>query len=301
MHHRIQPDGPNRWNARVPVYVTSMSATASPNLEARRRFQTTIPAIDMQDPASMVRLHGNTSPIGAYLFSMIFFPSNLFTNIILDFILVLQRFYHQQSQLREREEREREQQYRYHQQMMQAHVHPQYRAIDVTNYASLPPTSSSPSASDKSENGSHFLRHIPKITQKWNPFKSGTTKQHTEPTNDIYFHSNIPIAKSKNLRSNTLPSQTTSPPYYDNYATPMNSHHQQMPIAPPMNIYSNCNEYGGPAMTYDELPQKQYKNVCGDENGTTRDDHGKFIDGEQRILYFRSLLHCFHCFQWFIF
>lgn len=58
-HQRLQNDG--RANSNIPIYGTSMSATASPNLDARRRFQTSIP--DSHEP-NMARLHGNTSPIG---------------------------------------------------------------------------------------------------------------------------------------------------------------------------------------------------------------------------------------------
>lgn len=65
--HRVaayDPSAINRWHAH-PGYGTSMSATASPNLDARKRFQTAIPAFD-SDESSVVRLHGNTSPIGLF-------------------------------------------------------------------------------------------------------------------------------------------------------------------------------------------------------------------------------------------
>lgn len=50
-----------RW--RTPQYGRSISATASPNLEAHRRYQTAIPVLDTDKP-QIVRLKGNTSPIG---------------------------------------------------------------------------------------------------------------------------------------------------------------------------------------------------------------------------------------------
>lgn len=56
------PSANNRWHIH-PGYGTSVSATASPNLDARKRFQTAVPAFESDD-SSVVRLHGNTSPIG---------------------------------------------------------------------------------------------------------------------------------------------------------------------------------------------------------------------------------------------
>lgn len=50
-----------RW--RAPQYTRSISATASPNLDAHRRYQTAIPVLDTEK-TQMVRLKGNTSPIG---------------------------------------------------------------------------------------------------------------------------------------------------------------------------------------------------------------------------------------------
>lgn len=64
-HQRIQNDG--RINSNLHCYRTSISATASPNLDARRRFHTSIP--DSHEP-NMARLHGNTSPIGKLFLSL---------------------------------------------------------------------------------------------------------------------------------------------------------------------------------------------------------------------------------------
>lgn len=65
--HRVAayvPSQNNRWHIHSG-YGTSISATASPNLDARKRFQTATPAFD-SDESSVVRLHGNTSPIGLF-------------------------------------------------------------------------------------------------------------------------------------------------------------------------------------------------------------------------------------------
>lgn len=61
--HDLNPN--HRWHIH-PGYGTSVSATASPNLDARKRFQTGIPAFESED-SSVVRLHGNTSPIGLFI------------------------------------------------------------------------------------------------------------------------------------------------------------------------------------------------------------------------------------------
>lgn len=58
---RLNESNIPRW--RTPQYGRSISATASPNLEAHRRYQTAIPVLDT-DKSQVVRLKGNTSPIG---------------------------------------------------------------------------------------------------------------------------------------------------------------------------------------------------------------------------------------------
>lgn len=58
---RLNDQNVARW--RTPQYGRSLSATASPNLDAHRRYQTAIPVLDT-DKTQMVRLKGNTSPIG---------------------------------------------------------------------------------------------------------------------------------------------------------------------------------------------------------------------------------------------
>lgn len=58
---RLSDQNAPRW--RPPQYGRSISATASPNLDAHRRYQTAIPVLDSDRP-QMVRLKGNTSPIG---------------------------------------------------------------------------------------------------------------------------------------------------------------------------------------------------------------------------------------------
>lgn len=60
-----------RWR---PQYGRSISATASPNLDAHRRYQTAIPVLETDRP-QIVRLKGNTSPIGKSLIFEMYFPS----------------------------------------------------------------------------------------------------------------------------------------------------------------------------------------------------------------------------------
>lgn len=57
-----------RWR---PQYGRSISATASPNLDAHRRYQTAIPVLETDRP-QIVRLKGNTSPIGRTSFRFFF-------------------------------------------------------------------------------------------------------------------------------------------------------------------------------------------------------------------------------------
>lgn len=61
--HQQRLNDPNVARWRTPQYNRSLSATASPNLDAHRRYQTAIPIVDA-DKTEMVRLKGNTSPIG---------------------------------------------------------------------------------------------------------------------------------------------------------------------------------------------------------------------------------------------
>lgn len=132
-------------------------------------------------------------------------------------LAVLQRFYHQQSQLRERE--------------TSRHASPQHQPNDFVKYSTAQATSA-----DKMESNTHFLRHIPKLTQKLNPFKSTSNSNNQHHSNSsssaygsvtandsanyhpeaIYTNSNIPILK-KNQRSSTLP--PASSPLYANNAS----------------------------------------------------------------------------------
>lgn len=61
--HQQRLNDPNVVRWRPPQYNRSISATASPNLDAHRRYQTAIPVLDTEK-TQMVRLKGNTSPIG---------------------------------------------------------------------------------------------------------------------------------------------------------------------------------------------------------------------------------------------
>lgn len=65
---RLNDQNTPRWR---PQYGRSISATASPNLDAHRRYQTAIPVLE-SDRNQMVRLKGNTSPIGMYFLRNVF-------------------------------------------------------------------------------------------------------------------------------------------------------------------------------------------------------------------------------------
>lgn len=132
---------------------------------------------------------------------------------------------------------------------------------------------------EKPEHG--LLKHIPKIPQKWNPFRSGNKNSSYDapnyPPEAIYGNSNIPIPKHHS-RSNTLPSQIP-PSYYGHHPDErlMNPHRQQIPVSPPMSIYGNCTDYGRP-MRYEGLPVKGnhngYRASNEPANSSTRDEHG---------------------------
>lgn len=173
---------------------------------------------------------------------------------------VLQRFYHQQSQLRERE--------------TSRHASPQHQPNDFVKYSAASATSA-----DKMESNNHFLRHIPKLTQKLNPFKNLSNS--SNPNNNssgygsvtaneslnchkelIYSNSNIPIMK-KNQRSTTLP--PSSAPYYANNACEYPSDMSDQGVHRPcMNVYGQTINY-----------KNGYEMGSGSID-SSRDDHGKY-------------------------
>lgn len=70
-HHRnVYIEQNSKWKFHHK-YNSSVSATTSPNLDSRKRFQRSIPALDSND-TQFVRLQGNTSPIGIFFVILIY-------------------------------------------------------------------------------------------------------------------------------------------------------------------------------------------------------------------------------------
>lgn len=199
-------------------------------------------------------------------------------NLCFRSLAVLQRFYHQQSQLRERE--------------TSRHASPQHQPNDFVKYSPAHAATAGNTSADKMESNNHFLRHIPKLTQKLNPFKNthnSNSSNHTNPqhqhsnssssaygsvtandttnyhTETIYTNSSIPVLK-KNQRSNTLP--PSSSPIYANNACEYPNDITEQGIQRPMMYGRTVN----------------YKNgyETGPGNIDTRDDHGEY---ESRFRY----------------
>ncbi|XP_031633797.1 dual specificity mitogen-activated protein kinase kinase hemipterous-like isoform X2 [Contarinia nasturtii] len=211
---RLNDANSPRWR---PQYGRSISATASPNLDAHRRYQTAIPVLDT-DRNQMVRLKGNTSPI------------------------VLQRFYHQQNQLREKEANG--QVYN----VPPSHIPkpvPQYKSDYEKRINEL-----NEKEHHQHQSSNPFLRQIPKLTHKLNPFKPQSPKLNArdEP---LYANSHIPIYQ-KNYD------------HYDGGVPPKESVHRRIPINPPADIYYEKTAY--PAVAYEDHYPNEYKNVY---NATT--------------------------------
>lgn len=274
---RLNESNIPRWHP--PHYGRSISATASPNLEAHRRYQTAIPVLDM-DRNQMVRLKGNTSPIGKQFLLLIccWFGSEFFL-IDLNFLcenLVLQRFYHQQSQLREKESNG-------HLNNSPLNVsHPPYKVDYEKRINEL-------NDKEHRQQTNPFLRQIPKLTHKLNPFKQPSPKHslsavqhHDDGVVDepVYANSHIPIYQKQ----------------YDHYhdgAPKENIHRQRIPINPPADIYYEKTAY--PAVTYDEHcaiepnhtfnPTTSSTNKEKKGNGTknTSDDPGKLAHIKRTI------------------
>lgn len=177
----------------------------------------------------------------------------------IDFLAVLQRFYHQQSQLRERE--------------TCRHASPQHQPNDFVKYSAVQTASA-----DKMDSNNHFLRHIPKLTQKLNPFKNTSNSNNHQHSNSsssaygsvtandtpnyhtetIYTNSNIPIMK-KNQRSSTLP--PASSPIYANNACEYPSDMTEQGVLRPM-VYGRTVNY-----------KNGYETGPGSID--SRDDHGE--------------------------
>lgn len=154
-------------------------------------------------------------------------------------------------------------------------------------------------ATEKPDHPNPLLRHIPKFTQKLNPFKNAknsnsntaflnyvnvnpnSTDDAKYPLEAIY-NSNIPVYK-KNIRSTTLPPTSTAAHYADrNDGITENAHRQRIPTSPPINIYNNSNMYGRIVKPGDYPTGVDLKNGYGTEssnlNGSAnnRDEQGKY-------------------------
>lgn len=148
----------------------------------------------------------------------------------------MQRFYHQQSQLREREANQ-EQQYYHHVQ------HPQYiqEAYPV----------------EKDESHTNpFMKHIPKLTQKLNPFKQ--QQQQQQQQNSQKMINGCQFARKEAIYANVAMNQKS----YDQFGDMMpreNVHRQRIPVTPPVDIYNNYERttYGN----YQDHYPAEYKNA----------------------------------------
>lgn len=150
---------------------------------------------------------------------------------------MLQRFYHQQNQLREKSANG-------HSYNSPSHIpQPQYKSdyekrINELNEKEHHHPQSNP-----------FLRQIPKLTHKLNPFKQHSPKLNArdEP---LYANSHIPVYQK----------------HYDHYdgVPKENIHRQRIPIEPPTDIYYEKTSY--PVVAYEDQYPNEYKNVY---NATT--------------------------------
>lgn len=193
------------------------------------------------------------------------------------FLSVLQRFYHQQSQLRERETNGYQQQYYNqipHHQQMQYHADHENFQHDGRHMK------------DESHTNP-FMKHIPKLTQKLNPFKQQSNSPKT--TNGSRKEA---IYANTNMITNQKP--------YDELCDMMppreNVHRQRLPAIPPDDIYNKYPNY------IDHYPA-EYKNAYNmseshgtpikskksNGHGSNRDDSG------ERTVFFYSNWLCAVC------
>lgn len=164
---------------------------------------------------------------------------------------MLQRFFHQQSQLRERETNNSPLNV----------THPQHR-IDyekrINELCEKEPQETNP-----------FIRQIPKLPHKLNPFKQNTkfNSQYDEP---VYANSHIPIYQK-------------GYEHFDDGFPKQNIHRQRIPINPPADIYydktnhpdeHHPNEYNNAYNPTSSTINKEKKS-----NGTKHnsDDSGKYV------------------------
>lgn len=152
---------------------------------------------------------------------------------------MLQRFYHQQNQLREKEANG---QTTYNSPSHIPQPVPQYKSDYEKRINEL-------NDKEHHQQSNPFFRQIPKLTHKLNPFKQQSPKLNArdEP---LYANSHIPIYQKNYEHYNVVPKE--------------NTHHQRIPINPPADIYNEKMAY--PAVAYEENYPTGYKNVY---NATT--------------------------------
>lgn len=166
---------------------------------------------------------------------------------------MLQRFYHQQNQLRERGSNE--QFYNgssSHSQMQCTPDHEIYLQRDVPVVHMT-----------KNESQTNpFMKHIPKLTQKLNPFKQQSPKRKEA----IYANTNM-LMNQKCYGHDQ---------YDGDLMQRENIHLQRIPITPPMDIYNN---YEKTYSNYkDHYPVAEYKNAYN-EHGTPLKTSAKKSNG----------------------
>lgn len=185
---------------------------------------------------------------------MLRFFSYLFLNDIcysISPIAVLQRFYHQQNQLREKEANG--QAYNSPSHIPIPHPQPLYKSEYEKRINEL-----NEKEHQQHQQSNPFLRQIPKLTHKLNPFKQPSPKLNARDEPLYANASHIPVYQ-KNYE------------HYHDAVPKENIHRQRIPVNPPVDIYYEKTAY--PAVAYeDHHYPNEYKNVY---NATTTSAMGK--------------------------
>lgn len=157
--------------------------------------------------------------------------------------VVLQRFFHQQSQLREKEANGQV----YNNSPFNV-ANPQYR-VDYEQRIN-----------EMSEKENHqtnpFLRQIPKLTHKLNPFKQNS-KLNSQQDEPVYANSHIPIYQKQYDHLDSVPKE--------------NVHRQRIPVKPPADIYYEKTSY--PDETCPNEPNNTY-NVASSASNKEKKNNG---------------------------
>lgn len=214
----------------------------------RKRFQTTIPVPESQ----YVRLEGNTSPIGISLLQC---PRYLlFFNFHFSFPIVLQRFYHQQSQLRNNSTGEKSHKF--------DNTNP--FVSNIPKYQPSPPPYTLQNISQNSS--SEIYHQIPNITSSSLPYES------VQITNIPIYHQYKPHSPPQYVANSPknqflLNSQTMGSP------SPLDIHRQHENH---VQYRNNC----GHTLTHSHhLTQQEAMERRGSNGENCSDDSGKIIIG----------------------